>query len=285
MNNNNKSSTASFKSTSSSASSRVSMNNNTKSSVASFKTASSAVPGRGGVRRTFANWVRAKRNLVRKVNSSDIIEVNLPLPEIEKMHIKKVFDFASRQMAKALSNLMEAENAAKRTGAAKYQSILTRYIRAVGKINGAIDIQATQWAAALKDKTRHTVKLSNYPVTPLSGYAMSNRLRYQKNITMMTLSPKVRAMLDDIGQRFAVIRNELKTNTTRQFLREISMATTQNALKRLENKAWSNGINKTAINTAVSKRRAELTTPPIRRFRYMKTVRSLLPSRFSLTMA
>jgi hypothetical protein len=234
------------------------------------------------------------------VKSNDIITVNLPLPQVEETLVRNTFTFVSNQMAKALSNLMEVRNAARRSGAVKYEATLNRYIRTIDEINRAIDDQRSVWAAALKSKQSRTVQLPNYPATPLSSYAKSNRLRYQKNVTMRVLSPKVRAMLDQIGQRFAMLRNEFMANTTKQFLREVSTVTTQNALKRLENRAWVNGVDANAIAKAVSKRRTQLATTPsiqtispvqrsnvmnaFRRIRSTKIVRGLVSSRPSWTM-
>jgi hypothetical protein len=207
-------------------------------------------------------WMRSKRNLVRTVAPTDSVMVTFPLPRVEEEAIRKTFMFASNQMATALSNLMETRNLARQTRQIKHEATLKRFIDTVAKVSRDVDDQRNIWNAALKSKQPRTIRLPNYPVTPTMGYAKSNTLRYQKNKTMLVLSPKVRVIMDTIGQRFGIMKTELRMNTTQNFKRSVNSAKTVNALKRLESVAWKNGVNANTIRSVITKRTAQLFRAP-----------------------
>ena len=211
------------------------------------------------------------RGLVRTKTSTDTVRVVLPLSKENDERSKQAFDFTLKQMAMALSNLLEVRNESRND---KHRAILTRYIKVVNDITKQIDAQRFAWKKALKSIPRGGANLPNYPVTPLASYNVSNTLRYQKNTTMRILSPKVRAMLDQIGARFAIIREETRArsaNVTRQFTQNAAKATTMNQLRIVKSKALKNGANINVINRVTASKELELrkvtpTPPPPSRF-------------------
>ncbi len=267
-----------------------SLRNNTNSNAGSFKSASSFrgivpnIPTRP-IRTAVSRWLRSKRNLVRTVKNNDSVQVRLPFSKKETEMIRAVFKFTSKQMAQASLNLLEVKNKSQN---AKHRTMLERFIKTIASITIGIDNQYRTWAREMESIKPRTILLPNYPVTPISSYAKSNTLRYQQNITMRALSPKVRVMLDQIGMRFAVIRGEMQEIRTKTFLRNAASANSLNKLGIIKNAARRAGVNNAivqSVGTMQGKRIATSRQTPAQAslvqsaFKRTNYLRKLLPKR------
>ena len=218
--------------------------------------------------------------LVSKAFALKGIMVTLPLPNVERKAVLDVFKFILDNMGKALANCLELKNKARAVGNVNAEKAMAQSLYAIQKINKEIEIQRRAWFVALKNPRRRTVMLPNVPVTPLGSYAMSNRLMYKKNITAQKLTPRVRKQLDTLGQMFLRTRNSLAPNPTENYIQAVASVKSLNALRALEIKAFSNGVNHNTIRKiAKTKELQFLKTAPQRNQVFAKAPPPPLPQR------
>jgi hypothetical protein len=219
---------------------------------------------------------------------------------MEENAVSSVFKFTLDQMGIASANILELRNKARSLSDVEAEKAMEQSLYALQQISKQIESQRRAWSSAMKNTSRRIVVLPNYPVTPLSSYARSNNLMYKKNHTATQLSPKVRSILDILGQRFVRTRNSLTTDPTANFTRRVASVNSINALRALQVQAWHNGANMNTIKKIAKQKEVDLLkqqqrnrsikAPPLQkqtaamkayaRFRNMKTLRSLLPTRW-----